>query len=166
MSLPSCSRNIESELHTTRLSLLEEIEKRKTAEDHLATMCCHWQRVGKLLLSQTGLVPTNDVFDINAVKQFSEEVIVARFVAEAMGKAEAQAEAELAAEVIIGSKDKEISRLRDRMQYYEAMIHEMSQKNLESMGICLSFSYFFLSFSSFIYYYYLVRTNHKIGIYS
>nr|GEX01009.1 uncharacterized protein [Tanacetum cinerariifolium] len=142
LSLASCSRNIESELHTTRLSLFEEIEKRKTAEDDLAAMSTHWQRVGNILLSQTGfplLAPSNDGsrmrIDINAIKQFSEEVIVARFVSEATGKAEAQAEAELAADVIIGSKDKEISRLKDRLQYYEAMIHEMSQKNLESMEV-------------------------------
>ncbi|GJY76564.1 hypothetical protein Tco_0481680 [Tanacetum coccineum] len=142
LSLASCSRNIESELHTTRLGLFEEIEKRKTAEDNLAAMSTHWQRVGNILLSQTGfplLAPSNDGsrmrIDVNAIKQFSEEVIVARFVSEAMGKAEAQAEAELAADVIIGSKDKEISRLKDRLQYYEAMIHEMSQKNVESMEV-------------------------------
>ncbi|GKC11175.1 zinc finger BED domain-containing protein RICESLEEPER 2, partial [Tanacetum coccineum] len=97
--------NIESELHTTRLGLFEEIEKRKTAEDNLAAMSTHWQRVGNILLSQTGfplLAPSNDGshmrIDVNAIKQFSEEVIVARFVSEAMGKAEAQAEAELAAD--------------------------------------------------------------------
>lgn len=140
LSIASCSRNIESELNTTKVSLLEEIEKRKTAENDLATMCTHWQRMGKLLLSQTGQTTSNDSsnsmqFDINAMKQFSEEIIVARFVAEAMGKAEAQAESELAAEVIIESKDKEILRLKDRLQYSETMIREMSQKNLQSMEV-------------------------------
>nr|XP_043621035.1 lateral signaling target protein 2 homolog [Erigeron canadensis] len=142
LSLPSWSRNLESELHTTRLSLLEEVDKRKTAEDDLAAMSTHWQTFSRLLLPETGLAflaPSNDgsrmQVDFNAVKQFSEEVIVARYIDEAMGKAEAKAEAELAADVIIGSKDKEISRLKDRLQYYEAMIHEMSQKNLETMEV-------------------------------
>ncbi|XP_071698717.1 uncharacterized protein [Rutidosis leptorrhynchoides] len=142
LSLASCSRNLVSELNTTRLNLIDETEKRKTVEDNLATMCALWQRVGKLLLphnSQTCLAPSSDIspmrFDINEVKQFSQEVIFARFVAEAMEKAESRAEAELAADVIVESKDKEISRLKNRLQYYEAMIYEMSQKNLESMEV-------------------------------
>ncbi|CAH1444141.1 unnamed protein product [Lactuca virosa] len=143
MSLASCSRNLESELHTTGITLIEEIEKRKIAEHELATMHTQWQKISKILLSQTGFTfleaPSSEggcmQFDINEMKQFSQEVVYARFVAEAMAKAEAQAEAELAAEVVIGSKDKEISRLKDRLQYYEAMIHEMSQKNLESMEV-------------------------------
>lgn len=128
----SCSRNIESELCATRLSLLEEIEKRKTAENNVAMMCSQFERMGKLLVSSND---SNNQFDINTMEQFCEQVIVGRYVGEAMGKAEAQAEAEVAAQVIIGSKDKEISRLRDRLQYYEAMIHEMSQKNVESMEV-------------------------------
>ncbi|KAJ0580876.1 hypothetical protein HanHA300_Chr04g0134371 [Helianthus annuus] len=139
-SMLSCRGNIESELHTARANLLEEIEKRKAAEDDVAAMSTHLHTVSKILLSQTGVTSSSNEsrptrFDINAIKQFSEEVIVARFVAEAMGKAEARAEAELAAQVIIGSKDKDISRLQDRLQYYEAMIHEMSQNNLESMEV-------------------------------
>ncbi|KAI3676108.1 hypothetical protein L1987_85707 [Smallanthus sonchifolius] len=139
LSLASYRGNIESELQTARVNLLEEIEKRKAAEADVAAMCTHLQRVSKILLSQTGGTPSDDSsptrFDINAMKHLSEEIIVARFVAEAMGKAEARTEAELAAQVVIGSKDKEISRLQDRLQYYEAMIHEMSQNNLESMEV-------------------------------
>ncbi|XP_076911557.1 uncharacterized protein LOC143569565 [Bidens hawaiensis] len=139
-SVLSYRANIESELHSAKANLLEEIERRKVAEADVAAMCSHWRTVSKILLSETGATASsNDIsptrFDINAMKQLSEEFIVARFVAEAMGKAEARAEAELAAHVIIGSKDKEISRLQDRLQYYEAMIHEMSQNNLESMEV-------------------------------
>lgn len=140
-SVQTCGRSIESELRATGLSLFEEIEKRKTAEDALGMMHILWQRVGNLLLSQTGLtfpVPSNSTpfqLEISSLEQFSQEVIVARFVAEAIGKGEARAEAELAAEVIIESKDQEISRLRDRLQYYEAMNREMSQRNLEVMEV-------------------------------
>ncbi|KVI11161.1 uncharacterized protein LOC112508135 [Cynara cardunculus var. scolymus] len=132
LSVASCSRNIESELCATKLSLLEEIEKRKTAENNVAMMCSRIQRMGKLLVCSEN---DSSWFDINAMEQLCQQVIVGRYVAEAVGKAEAQVEAEVAAEVIIGSKDKEISRLRDRLQYYEAMIHEMSQKNVESMEV-------------------------------
>ncbi|XP_076944610.1 uncharacterized protein LOC143615355 [Bidens hawaiensis] len=139
-SMLSYRANIELELHTAKANLLEEIEKRKAAEAEVAAMCSHWHTVSKILLSKPGVTASaNDIgltrSDINAMKQLSEEFIVARFVAEAIGKAEARAEAELAAQVIIGSKDKEISRLQDRLQYYEAMIHEMSQNNLESMEV-------------------------------
>ncbi|KAL4556379.1 hypothetical protein LXL04_039030 [Taraxacum kok-saghyz] len=139
LSSPSCSRTLESELHTTKLSLIEEIEKRKIAEHNLTTMHTQWQKISNILLSQTHLTvlktPSRKLFDINEIKQLSQEVVYARFVSEAIGKAEAQVDAELAAEVAVKSKDKEISRLKDRLQYYEAMIHEMSQKNLESMEV-------------------------------
>ncbi|KAL8205953.1 hypothetical protein R6Q57_009504 [Mikania cordata] len=139
-SIASCRGIIESELHTARVNLLEEIEKRKATEDDMAAMCTHLQQVSKILLSQPGVThSSNDSsqmrFDFKEMKQLSEEVIVARFVAEAMGKAVARAEAELVAQAVIESKDKEIARLQDRLQYYEAMIHEMSQKNLESMEV-------------------------------
>ncbi|XP_071725487.1 uncharacterized protein [Rutidosis leptorrhynchoides] len=141
-SMLSCSRNLESELHTIRLALIDESGKRKIAEDDLATMCAHWQSVSKLLLPHTGQtsrVASCDSspmrFDINEVTQFSQEVIYVRYVTEAMEKAKARADAEVAAEVIIGAKDKEISRLKDRLQYNEAMIREMSQKNLETMEV-------------------------------
>ncbi|KAJ0780948.1 hypothetical protein HanPI659440_Chr06g0243621 [Helianthus annuus] len=135
-SIASCRGNVELELCSTRLNLLVEIEKRKAAENDVAAMFTHWHRVGNFLLAPSSSDSSSTIrFDINAVKQLSEEVIVARFVADSLGKAEAKAEAELAAQVIIASKDKEICRLRDRMQYYEAMIHEMSQNNLESMEV-------------------------------
>ncbi|XP_021968913.1 uncharacterized protein LOC110864156 [Helianthus annuus] len=135
-SIASCRGNLELELRSTRLNLLVEIEKRKAAEDDVAAMFTHWHRVSNFLLAPSSSDCSSTIqFDINAVKQLSEEVIVARFVADSLGKAEAKAEAELAAQVIIASKDKEICRLRDRMQYYEAMIHEMSQNNLESMEV-------------------------------
>ncbi|KAI3694998.1 hypothetical protein L1987_77985 [Smallanthus sonchifolius] len=136
-SVASCSGNIELEFYSTKINLLVDIDRRKAAEDDVADMCSHWHRIRKFLLphsSSNDSSPTTR-FDINVVKQLFEEVVVARFVTEAMGKAEAKAETELAAQLIIMSKDKEISRLRDRLQYYETMIHEMSQNNLESMEV-------------------------------
>ncbi|GMP63538.1 hypothetical protein CsSME_00025180 [Camellia sinensis var. sinensis] len=131
---------IESELRATRLSLLEEIERRKTAEYAVAKMYSQWQRLGNLL-SQTGLTfptspnATSMQFEIDSLEQFCQELVVSRFVAESIGRGEARAEAEIAAEAIYELKDQEISRLRDRLQYYEAANHEMSQRNQEVMEV-------------------------------
>ncbi|CAL5329937.1 unnamed protein product [Camellia sinensis] len=131
---------IESELHATRLSLLEEIEKRKAAEYAVGQMYTQWQRLGNLL-SQVGLTfptapnATSMQFEIDSLEQLYQELLVTRFVAEAIGRGQARAEAEIAAEVIIESKDQEISRLRDRLQYYEAVNCEMSQRNQEVMEV-------------------------------
>ncbi|KAK3030367.1 hypothetical protein RJ639_038895 [Escallonia herrerae] len=127
----SCARSVESELRSTRLSLLEEIERRKTSEDTLALMYSQWQRVCNLLSQARLPFPSPPILDISSIEQFSQEVVVTRFVDEALGRGLAQAEAELAAEVIIVSKDLEISRLRDRLQYYEAVNREMVQRNQE-----------------------------------
>lgn len=67
----------------------------------------------------------------NMIDLFSQEVLVSRFVAEAVGRGQASAEAEEAAVSIIESKNQEISRLHDRLQYYETvnscfMIREVS----------------------------------------
>ncbi|KAF3614402.1 putative NADPH:adrenodoxin oxidoreductase, mitochondrial-like isoform X1 [Capsicum annuum] len=133
--------NIESDLCATRLKLLEEIEKRKTAEDALNMMQCQWQKICSVL-SQAGLtLPSpSDVIggiqlDNASIEQLSQEVVVTRFVAEAIGKGQARAEAELAAESILESKNQEISRLRDRLRYYEVVNHEMSQRNQEIIEV-------------------------------
>ncbi|OIS97410.1 PREDICTED: uncharacterized protein LOC109232876 [Nicotiana attenuata] len=140
-ALNSYGPNIELELRATRLKLLEEIDRRKTAEDSLNMMQCQWQSISNVL-SQAGLtLPSpSDVIggmqpDNLSIEQLSQEVTVTRFVAEAIAKGQARAEAELAAEAILESKNQEISRLRDRLRYYEAVNHEMSQRNQEIVDV-------------------------------
>ncbi|KAK4427530.1 hypothetical protein Salat_1521900 [Sesamum alatum] len=135
-NIPSCGSRVESELRATRLSILEEIERRKTAEQNLVLMRSQWERISSLM-SLAGLKfpapPTasdNMQLQNNSIDQFSQEVVVTRFVAEAIGRGQARAEAEEAAAVIIESKDQEILRLRDRLQYYETVNHELSQRKL------------------------------------
>lgn len=109
-------------------------------------MQCQWQSISNVL-SQAGLtLPSpSDVIggmqpDNLSIEQLSQEVIVTRFVAEAIAKGQARVEAELAAEAILESKNQEISRLRDRLRYYEAVNHEMSQRNQEIVGrSCFSY---------------------------
>lgn len=137
-TLHSC-HSFESEMRATRLSLLDEIGKRKIAEDALGLMYSQWQRVADLLLAQAGLrFPAPSIgmqFEIGPIEQFCQELVVTRFVSEAVGQGLARAEAEIAAEEIFKAKDQEISRLRDRLQYYEAVNHEMSQRNQEVIEV-------------------------------
>lgn len=102
-------------------------------------MCYQWERISNLI-SQAGLTfpapPTvSDSMQLgdNSMYQFSQEVVIARFVAEAVGRGQAGAEAELAANAMLESKDQEISRLQDKLLYYETVNHEMSQRNLVGM---------------------------------
>lgn len=127
---------IAADLHATRLSLIEEINRRKTAEENLKLMCYQWERFSNLI-SQAGLtfpapptVSDSTQLGDSSMDQFSQEVIIARFVAEAVGRGQARAAAELAANAILESKDQEISRLQDKLLYYETVNHEMSQRNL------------------------------------
>ncbi|KAI3445513.1 hypothetical protein Pfo_002178 [Paulownia fortunei] len=135
-NIPSYGSRIESELHATRLSILEEIERRKSAEETLILMCSQWERISNLM-SQAGLTfpgppaASDDMqLENNSIDQFTQEVVVARFVAEAIGRGQARAEAEEAAATVIESKDQEILRLQDRLQYYETVNHELSQRKL------------------------------------
>nr|GLL17429.1 uncharacterized protein LOC109172366 [Ipomoea trifida] len=136
-SVPSFIIAMESELQTTKLQLLQEIEKRKAAEDDLNMMCSQWQRISNVL-SQAGLtlpLPSAVIGGMQiepaAIENLLQEVIVARFVAEAIGKGQSRAEAEIATEAILESKNQEISRLRDRLLYYETANREMSERNQE-----------------------------------
>ncbi|VFQ60653.1 unnamed protein product [Cuscuta campestris] len=126
-----------SELHTLRLKLIEEAEKRKAAEDALALMQNHWLRIRNTLY-QEGLTlpsPSDVIFGLEfgnfSINQAVQELAVARYVAEAIGKGEARAESEDALAAMLETKNQEISRLRDRLQYYKAVNHEMSQRNQE-----------------------------------
>lgn len=127
------SRN-ESELSAIRLVLLEESERRKNVEENLTLIRGQWERISSLM-NQAGLTfpgppsASGSVQFDNMIDLFSQEVLVSRFVAEAVGRGQASAEAEEAAVSIIESKDQEISRLHDRLQYYETVNHEMSQRN-------------------------------------
>ncbi|KAL7157487.1 hypothetical protein ABFS83_02G081000 [Erythranthe nasuta] len=134
---PSYCSRIEPELHATRLRILEEIEKRTNAEASLLLMHNQWERISNLM-SRAGLTfpappslthlkegNTSSLMD-----QFAQEFVFISFIDEAIAKGEARAEAEEAADVIIESKDQEILRLQDKLQYYETVNHELSQRKL------------------------------------
>ena len=133
---PSRDHRLESELLSSRLNLLEEIEKRKIAEENLLLMHSAWEKI-RNLMSEAGLtfpappaISDSVQLEDEEMGKFSQEVVVTKFVAEAIGRGLARAEAEDAASAIIELKDLEILRLRDRLQYYETVNHELSQRKL------------------------------------
>lgn len=138
-STPAHGRGVETELQAARLGLRDEIERRKKAEEALRLMRNHWQGLTNRFAEVGLLFPvTSDAGEVIPYDDFVEglfrQFVVERNVAEAMGKVLGQVEAEATSELILESKDQEISRLSNRLKYYEGMTHEMSQRNLETVG--------------------------------
>ncbi|KAL9141075.1 hypothetical protein ABFS82_14G079100 [Erythranthe guttata] len=129
--------SIESELRASRLRLLDEIERRKSAEETLDSIRSQWERI-RSIMSDAGLtfpaLPIGSdallIENNNTLDQISQEIIVTKFVADAIGRGQARAEAEEAASAIVELKEQQIMRLKDRLQYYETVNHEMSQRKL------------------------------------
>ncbi|GER49425.1 hypothetical protein STAS_26668 [Striga asiatica] len=130
--------DIESELREIRLSLLMEIEKRKQAEETLCNMRNQWQKIHEKL-SLLGLTLPEDLTTcllegeqhVDPAEEIWQQVYIARFVANSIGKGIAKAEAEMEMKAQIKLKNFEIARLWDRLRYYEAVNQEMSQRNQE-----------------------------------
>lgn len=138
-SSSSVGRDLETELHSLSLNLREETEKRRLAEEDLLHMQNHWQNMAKSL-SQLGLSFPLDCHSVNAQLEtdsaaLCQEVIVLKAVSEAIERSLTQAESEAVINEIINSKNHGISRLRDRLLYYETVNHEMTQRNQEIRGM-------------------------------
>ncbi|XP_064948117.1 uncharacterized protein LOC135598368 [Musa acuminata AAA Group] len=134
-------RIIEDELRETRLNLLMEIEKRKQTEEAVENLQNQWKMLSHHL-SLVGLKFSAPTFTIEVDKQSNvdpaelcQHIVVSRFVADAIGRACSRAEVEMETEPLIESKNFEIARLRDRLQYYEAANREMSQRNQEAVEL-------------------------------
>ncbi|KAJ7541438.1 hypothetical protein O6H91_10G059400 [Diphasiastrum complanatum] len=68
----------------------------------------------------------------NVVEQMEQKLEVAKLVASAIAKGVTKAEMQEDIEITVTTKNREISRLRDKLQYYEIVKHEMSQRNQEA----------------------------------
>ncbi|KAL3844731.1 hypothetical protein ACJIZ3_002134 [Penstemon smallii] len=129
--------DIENEVRGIRLSLLMEIDKRKQAEESLNIMREQWQRIREQL-SLVGLtlpvdpttLPEGDQ-PIDPAAEVCQQVFLARFVSNSIGRGIAKAEVEMEMEAQLKLKNVEIARLWDRLRYYEAVNQEMSQRNQE-----------------------------------
>ncbi|XP_059643932.1 uncharacterized protein LOC132285752 [Cornus florida] len=131
--------DVEEELREIRLSLVLEIEKRKQAEETLKYMQSRWLRIREQL-SLVGLtladpidVVENEKLQVDPAEDLSQQVHIARFVSNIIGRGTAKAEVEMEMEAHIESKNFEIARLWDRLHYYEAVNQEMSHRNQESI---------------------------------
>ncbi|KAL3686122.1 hypothetical protein R1sor_004144 [Riccia sorocarpa] len=122
--------------------LAEEIKRRIRAEEALIAL--QQQRDGMLqLLSSAGIsVSPSDPSKLGehgleiGISQFeAEKLAVARTVAVAVARGAMKAEAEAELQSVLAEKSKEIARLRDKLQYYETLNHEMSQRNQEAIEI-------------------------------
>ncbi|KAJ6367120.1 hypothetical protein OIU77_003490 [Salix suchowensis] len=128
-----------AELREMRLSLLMEIEKRKQAEEGLYNMQSQWQRIRQELALVGLSLPACPVdvqesdqpSDVNPVEEICQQIYLARFVSESIGRGIAKAEAEIEMEAQVEAKNFEIARLLDRLHYYETVNQEMCQRNQE-----------------------------------
>ncbi|PKU77789.1 uncharacterized protein LOC110092126 [Dendrobium catenatum] len=136
-SSPSVKRGTENELRLLKLSLIEESSKRKIAEENFLYLNMQFEKLLKCLSqsrssSRESLNLANLKNEIDPT-EICQEFVVLKHVSEALETDLAKGEGEEAFTEIIVNKNHEISRLRDRMMYYEAMNREMSQRNLEAV---------------------------------
>ncbi|CAF2046654.1 unnamed protein product [Brassica napus] len=136
--MQSSVNNNETELREIRLSLLMEIEKRKQTEEALERMQTHWQMLREQL-AQVGVFvpidPTTSTSNMNLSEELRCQLEVARFVSDSLGRGMAKAEVEMEMEAMLETKNFEITRLSDRVHYYEAVNREMSQRNQEAIEV-------------------------------
>lgn len=130
-------RDIDNELRETRLSLLMEMEKRKIAEETLNNMRNHWQRICEQLVPLGLTLPVDPTASADGdqsadpAAEVCQQVYLARFVSNSIGRGIAKAEVEMEMQAQIRLKNSEIARLWDRLHYYETVNQEMSQRNQE-----------------------------------
>ncbi|CAO2830490.1 unnamed protein product [Amaranthus hypochondriacus] len=134
--------DVETELREMRLSLLMEIEKRKQAEETLQSMQQQWQilreklgAVGLRLPADFTALIEDSQSDFDPADDICRQIELTRFVSESIGRGIAKAEAEAEMEAQLEVKNFEITRLCDRLHYYETMNQEMSQRNQETIEI-------------------------------
>ncbi|KAK9137098.1 hypothetical protein Sjap_007692 [Stephania japonica] len=129
-------RNMDTELHGIQLNLLMETEKRKQAEETLDSMRRTWRKfTERLSLVESSSVVTEAIvaedekLACNFVEELCRHIHVVRVVSDSISRELAKVEAEIEMESQIEAKNFEIARLCDRVRYYEAVNHEMSQRN-------------------------------------
>jgi hypothetical protein len=153
VTVPSNRINdIEDELREIRLTLLMEIEKRMQAEEALEVLQNQWLRLShqlslldlslpppQLMKPESNETTENSSFESDPVMELCQQISISRLVKDAVSKVISRAEATADMDSVIQSKNFEISRLMDRVQYYEAANREMSQRNQEAIGRLLPF---------------------------
>ncbi|XP_042386374.1 uncharacterized protein LOC121978051 [Zingiber officinale] len=133
-SSPSSISKNESEFHDLRLGLSEEIEKRKTAEAALIQMQRQWQRLAEMFsrfgVSLPVIEKYHGVLNDLDFAQIPQAIISAKSASEAIASV-IGAEAVADMEAILEAKNRDVSRLQNRVKYYLTMNREMSLRNQE-----------------------------------
>ncbi|XP_057449355.1 uncharacterized protein LOC130740694 [Lotus japonicus] len=136
----STTYDVEAELREMRLSLLMEIEKRKQAEESLNNFRNQWESVrqglcqaGIILPSDLSVVAEGEQPNHDPVQDLCQQIYVARFISNIVGRGTVRAEVEKEMEAQLESKNFEITRLLERLRCYETMNREMSQRNQEAV---------------------------------
>ncbi|CAD5336018.1 unnamed protein product [Arabidopsis thaliana] len=136
--MQSSANNIESEVREMRLGLLMEIERRRQAEATLKQMQVHWRRL-RDQLADVGMFlpldPTRSQYSMNLADELRCQLEVTRFVSDTLGSDLAKTEVEMEMEAELEAKNFEITRLSDRLHYYETVNQEMSQRNQEAIEV-------------------------------
>ncbi|XP_027360809.1 uncharacterized protein LOC113868967 isoform X2 [Abrus precatorius] len=132
--------DVEAELREMRLSLLMEIEKRKQAEESLNNVRSQWESIRQGLYTAGIILPADltavaevEQLKFDPVEDLCQQVYVARFISNTIGRGTARAEVETEMEAQLEAKNFEIARLLERLHCYETMNREMSQRNQEAV---------------------------------
>eukprot|EP00249_Psilotum_nudum_P019935 c27484_g1_i1 orf=1118-2512(-) len=125
------------------LRLQEEILRRIRVEEALASLQLHWYETAQRFTSIGLMLPLRPGEGSSSIQmerqvtdlfeQFNQRLLVARLVGGALARATAKAEKEEELENLLVSKNREIARLRDKLQYYELVNHEISQRSQEAV---------------------------------
>ncbi|MED6181192.1 hypothetical protein PIB30_017166 [Stylosanthes scabra] len=134
--------DFEAELREMRLSLLMEIEKRKQTEESLDSMRSQYERIRQGLYSAGIVLPANltavaddDQLNSDPMEDLCQQVYVAKFISNSIGRGMARAEVEAEMEALLELKNFEIARLLERLRCYETMNREMVQRNQEAIEL-------------------------------
>uniref|UniRef100_A0A0A9F909 Uncharacterized protein n=1 Tax=Arundo donax TaxID=35708 RepID=A0A0A9F909_ARUDO len=133
------SRCMDDDLREMRLSLLMEIERRKQAEEALENWQKEWKKLAHhlsliaLSLPSPSIAENTGDSSMEPGAELCQQITVSQLVSAAIARGVARAEVESEMETVIASKNFEIARLSDRVQYYEAANREMSQRNQEAI---------------------------------
>ncbi|KAF9591420.1 hypothetical protein IFM89_004118 [Coptis chinensis] len=135
-------RDVTAELRKIRRSLLMEIDSRKQAEEARDIVQTQWERLAQRLSLEGLTLPTpstnateDEKSEADPVEELCQQIILVRAVSTSVGRETAKAEAEIELESEINSKNFEITRLSQRLHYYEVVNSEMSLRNQETVEI-------------------------------
>lgn len=117
----------------------QEIKRRIAAEDAMAVLQqqCN-EMVSRLpYVDEEGNVLVDDLQSDWDDAHQAQRIVVAREVAASVARGAVKAELEEELETVVAEKNREVARLRDKLQYFELVNHEMSQRNQEAIGMFL-----------------------------